>query len=388
MRCPTLFFMLVLSCASLKPTSTPTEPASHQSEASAFSKDAAKSAAKSLYEELSQSAKKERESEFSSRSISLEGRSMPFWYKTFGTKPAGGHSLYISLHGGGGAPPEVNDSQWENQKTLYSPKEGIYLCPRAPGDTWDLWHQGHIDPLFARLIEDMILFEGVDPNRVYLMGYSAGGDGVYQVAPRMADYLAAASMMAGHPNEASPVGLRNLPFAIHMGELDSSYNRNKVAREWGDKLDALQEKDPKGYTHVTQIHTGLGHWMNLQDAVAVEWMAKFTRDTWPDKIVWYQDDVLHSRFYWLSVTDPKQGEEIRAAVEGQTITIEAPPKKEVTLLLSDELLSLDQPIRVMSKGKEIFSGRVSRDASNIAESLAVRMDLTSVYTAKLALIID
>ena len=40
-----------------------------------------------------------------------------------------------------------------------------------------------------------IVFEDVDPNRVYLLGYSAGGDGVYQLAPRMADRFAAASMM-------------------------------------------------------------------------------------------------------------------------------------------------------------------------------------------------
>ena len=37
-----------------------------------------------------------------------------------------------------------------------------------------------------RLIENLVVFEGVDPNRVYLLGYSAGGDGVYQLAPRMA----------------------------------------------------------------------------------------------------------------------------------------------------------------------------------------------------------
>ena len=61
------------------------------------------------------------------------------------------------------------------------------------------------------------------------MGYSAGGDGVYQLAPRMADRLAVASMMAGHPNDASPLGLRNIGFAIHVGALDSGYNRNKVA---------------------------------------------------------------------------------------------------------------------------------------------------------------
>ena len=108
---------------------------------------------------------------------------MKFDFIVFGEKPKNGRSLFISMHGGGGAPPKVNESQWRNQMRLYKPKEGIYLCPRAPTDTWNLWHQSHIDPLFDRLIENLIIFEGVDPERVYLMGYSAGGDGVYQLAP-------------------------------------------------------------------------------------------------------------------------------------------------------------------------------------------------------------
>ena len=69
---------------------------------------------------------------------------------------------------------------------LYQPAEGIYLVPRAATNTWDLWHQAHIDQFFDRLITDMIVLENVNPDQVFIMGYSAGGDGVYQLAPRMA----------------------------------------------------------------------------------------------------------------------------------------------------------------------------------------------------------
>ena len=44
-----------------------------------------------------------------------------------------------------------------------------------------------------------VINEDVNPNKVYLLGYSAGGDGVYQLAPRMADRWAAAAMMADSP---------------------------------------------------------------------------------------------------------------------------------------------------------------------------------------------
>jgi poly(3-hydroxybutyrate) depolymerase len=42
----------------------------------------------------------------------------------------------------------------------------------------------------------------IHTNKVFLTGYSAGGDGVYHLAGMMADLLAGAAMMAGHPNNA------------------------------------------------------------------------------------------------------------------------------------------------------------------------------------------
>lgn len=55
---------------------------------------------------------------------------MPFSFESFGKIPEGGRSLYFSLHGGGGAPPAINDRQWENQQRLYQLEEGIYLDDR------------------------------------------------------------------------------------------------------------------------------------------------------------------------------------------------------------------------------------------------------------------
>lgn len=47
--------------------------------------------------------------------------------RTFGMMPKDGRSLYISMHGGGNCPKEVNDEQWVNQIYLYEPKEGVYI---------------------------------------------------------------------------------------------------------------------------------------------------------------------------------------------------------------------------------------------------------------------
>ena len=133
--------------------------------------------------------------------ISIGPNRMPIWWKVYGNKPADGRSLYISLHGGGGAPAAENDSQWENQKGLYTPSEGVYLCPRAITNTWDLHFRPESDAFYEAIIQMAVVFLDVNPDKVYLMGYSAGGDGVWRLAPRMADHWAAASMMAGHPGD-------------------------------------------------------------------------------------------------------------------------------------------------------------------------------------------
>src|SRR5262249_51326858 len=93
---------------------------------------------------------RDRSAEVKARLLKDGARAMPFFFKTLGKKPEAGWSLWISRHGGGGAPKEVNDSQWENQKKLYSVEEGIYLAPRAPTNPWNLWHEPHIDRLFGR----------------------------------------------------------------------------------------------------------------------------------------------------------------------------------------------------------------------------------------------
>ncbi len=328
-----------------------------------------------------------RRGEMDGKVVKAAGKEMKYLERTFGRAEEGRRSLWISMHGGGGAPARVNDQQWHNQIRLYEPEEGIVVAPRAPTNTWNLWHQGHIDELFDRLIANFVVSRGVDPDRVYLMGYSAGGDGVYQLAPRMADRFAAAAMMAGHPNNANPLGLRNLPFMIFMGGKDAAYGRNRVAAEWGKKLTDLREGDPEGYDHKVKIYPQHGHWMNRDDREALPWMIVRRRNPWPKKIVWHQSGRTHDRFYWLSVPGgaARGGQTVRAEVKGQEILINAGGLEALTLRLHDQLLDLDQTVTVKADGKEVFKGKVERSMQSLWHSFTERADVSSAATALLEL---
>ena len=340
-----------------------------------------------IWEDYRKQLANERQNEITSKTIQLGDKKMRYLEKVFGDVKEGKRSLWISMHGGGGAPSRVNDSQWKNQINLYKPKEGIYVAPRAPTDTWNLWHQSHIDGLFDRLIENYIATRGVNPNRIYLMGYSAGGDGVYQLAPRMADRLAAASMMAGHPNDAKPDNLRNLPFGLFMGGKDGAYNRNKTAEKWKGLLTQLNKNDPTGYKHMVRIYPEMGHWMQLKDAESLPWMAKFTRNPWPKKIIWQQSKSINSRFYWLQIPEKHltKGQRVTADVEDNTIRINTEKISHLTIRLSDHLIDLDKEIKISVNGQDKFKSIVKRSALEIIKSLDQRADPTSVATASVSL---
>jgi hypothetical protein len=194
-------------------------------------------------------------------------------------------------------------------------------------------------------------------------------------------------MMAGHPNETSPLGLRNLPFTIYMGGRDAAYNRNRIAGEWEQKLADLQKADPEGYVHLVKIYPDKGHWLDREDAAAIPWMAKHRRNPSPKRIVWKQDDVTRTRFYWLAVP-PKSTEnraEVTADLQGQQIAIKASGVKRLLIRLNDRLVDLDQPIEVTAAGQTLFSGMIPRTIAELSKTLAEYGDPQFVFTGEVAI---
>jgi poly(3-hydroxybutyrate) depolymerase len=356
----------------------------------ALAKADAERAAQLLWDDYAAFVRESRKAEVGAtestvRTILGDKYSLRYYLARRGDNPPGGRSLFISMHGGGNAGASTNDSQWQNQLVLvddYKPKDAVWVAPRAPIDDWNMWFVEGIDALFDRLITDMIVFEGVNPNKVYIAGYSAGGDGVYQLGPRMAERWAGAGMSAGHPNSASPLSLRNLAFAIHVGGADTAYDRNKKAEEWGKRLEMLAAMDPGGYVNQWQVHAGLPHWMNMEDAVSVPFMQSHVRDPIPKKIVWEQAEVTRATAYWLAVDPSNQirGTEIRASYDAQAVDIAtAKGVKRIAVRLSDGMLNLDAPVRVVSGSAQLYLGSVPRRIAVLARTLEERGDPTLMF---------
>ena len=139
---------------------------------------------------------------------------------------------------------------------MHREKRNIYSC-RGITDTWDLHFQEKSYPLYDILLQNMIYTHDADPNRVYLLGFSAGGDGVYQILPRMADRFAAGNMSSGHPNGVSLLNLANCPISIQAGIRDyysRSAKRSVRAAEFEKTLTGYSKYYDLGYEHKVLIH--------------------------------------------------------------------------------------------------------------------------------------
>jgi len=342
---------------------------------------------------------------------------MPYVLMAKGVKPKDGWPLFISLHGGGQykgrdlSGPHgwaVNTREWQAQMSLtrrvYQPA-GLYFLPRMAHDRWGRWWMKHNIDIFTRVIKLAILFDDVDPNRVYIMGISQGGYGTCHLAPLLADQFAAAGAMAGGMMTVTE-NLRNLPFRSDIGEKDTMYDRIKLAKKLHGSLDALKSKDPDGYKNVLAVQKGRGHGIDYR--LSPSWLEMHTRNPYPKKIVWRcfgKDGVYRDSFYWISLTQtPKQGEfKIVARLDPLknkviVTAVEEPPLKEgkqqqrkplksanVIVHLNDLMLDLDKEITIELNGKVVFQGKVKRRRGSMMQNLVKRGDMNYAFPVDIEL---
>ena len=204
-----------------------------------------------------------RQEEMKTKTIKCQNnQSLRFYDQTYGKAGPSGFCLFICLHGGGQGSAEMNDNQWKNiipfENGGFQPGT-IAVAPRGITNSWNLHFVQESFPAITRLVENYIIFKNVDPNKVYLMGFSAGGDGTYSLSERIPYLFAACSPQAGHPNGVSTINLCNLPTYLAAGQNDTSFKRNEICVEYYNKILGQNGKYCGNYIAKVEVVADSGH---------------------------------------------------------------------------------------------------------------------------------
>lgn len=345
---------------------------------------------------------------------------MKYDIKIIGVPGNSGYPLFIALHGGGQSEtPEMNDSQWNHMSIYYLNciTNGIYINPRGVRDTWDCHFNPESYPLYDRLIMNMIAFYNVDPNRVYLTGYSAGGDGVYAIVPRMADRFAAANMSAGHPNGIQLWNLYNMPLILQAGEKDDAYERNITTAHYNQMLDDYHDALGGGYEHKCFIHRQKPHnffdnstqiqkvmencnsWIEYGesptievDTNAIHLLENYIRNPIPKRVVWCLSQRAEKRniqsFYWLRADTNLTNGRIVVSFDKETNSIiieECSIIGEITFLINDDMFDVFSPINIKTSTNCICSEKVIPEYELLKETTFERGDYNYQFVAKITI---
>jgi hypothetical protein len=293
--------------------------------------------------------------DFDKHQVRHETHLSPYTVKQVGKRPKRGWPLFIAMHGGGGAPKQVNDSQWKHMQIYYrdQPEVGgyLYLALRAPNDTWNGFYDTYVPPLIINLIRQFLLFGDVDPDRVYLMGYSHGGYGAFFIGPKIPDRFAAVHCSAAAPTDGtiSPKSLRNTQFTFMVGENDNAYGRRQRCEAFNQAIEKLKEQDPTDFPVSLELKKGFGHG-GLPDRDKIKDLYPFKRLTTPRRLSWELTDSVIRHFYWLTVPQPEKGQSIEAVIDDNTIRITSSKVKEFFVYADSRLIDLSKPVRMTSNG--------------------------------------
>jgi predicted esterase len=330
-----------------------------------------------------------------------------------GVPDKNGYPVYIFMHGGGQA--IINELQYAHGKKYYldSVENGIYVAVRGVRESYNTHFNPESYPLYDRLIQNLIIYKNADPNRIYLTGYSAGGDGVYGITPYMADRFAAVSMSAGHHNQLSAINYMNTPIILQCGDDDTAYDRHLETARYGEKLKALQGEYPGNYIYECNMHVKRKHaikdndpfratqvvwedsaaWLKgeskpvCKNTNAIDYVSQFTRNPLPKNIAWNLENRaplrLTDAFYWLEAPAAMNKGIIHATWEGNTFTVNTQGVSGAfNILLNWDMADLSQPITLVINGEtRQVTATPSREI--IEETTNDRGDVNYQFSAKI-----
>jgi predicted esterase len=312
------------------------------------------------------------------------------------------------LHGGVGRPDPGPGGAWWRNYDVVTGHDRIAVLPLSwPQSLW--WQRSQVENLHA-ILSAVKRTYNVDENRVYAFGQSDGGTGTYFLAFRDITPWAAFLPFIGHPavlmspqNGADGLmhlgNLTNRPLFIVNGETDPLYPVRSVA-----PFLAAFERAGVDFTFTAKDAGHTTRWWPEEEEHIERFIAEHARDPHPARITWATETTdRYNRAHWVVIdeigpapvdaghedlagltADPRAAV-VRAARDGNEVTIEAYHVRRLTLLVSPDAFDLGRPIRVEVNGSVVFDRRVEPDPRVLRKWAEVDEDRTMLYAAEITI---
>lgn len=295
--------------------------------------------------------------DFDGKRVRAGDKESPYTWKAVGEKPAGGWPLVIAMHGGGGAPKRVNDSQWQHMQIYYRdhPEAGgyLYCALRAPTDEWNGFYTDYFYPLLEKLIRQFVVCGDVDPDRVVAIGYSHGGYGAFAVGPKLPHRFAAVHGSAAAPTDGQTVatGLHTLPFTFMVGGRDTAFGRRERCEAFARQLADLRQQHPGRYPGRFDLIEGNGH-TGLPDRDLLARLVPLVRVATPKWLQWEATDGVVRDHYWLRDASPRPGRRLQAELVGDRLVVAGAGDPALEAWLDVRLCDFSRPLTLVVDGVE------------------------------------
>lgn len=315
-----------------------------------------------------------RKDDFDNNRVTYKEYVSPYTIKEVGKRPKNGWPLFIAMHGGGGAPKRVNDSQWEHMQIYYKDQENLegykYLALRAPNDTWNGFYDDYVYPLIENLIRQFIVFGDIDSDKVFIMGYSHGGYGAFAIGPKIPDRFAAIHASAAAPTdgETSAKTLRNTRFTFMVGEQDNAYGRRERCEKFAEKIKQLKGDREDIYPVEFLFKPRFGHG-GLPDRDMISQMYDYTRNVVPKHLTWEMTDSVVKRFFWLAEDEPAKSKLIDAEIKDNAITVSTENVDSFSIFLDERLVDPGKPIKIQVNDQPVRQVDYKPDLLTFCRSL-------------------
>lgn len=326
------------------------------------------------------------------------------------------HSLLVYSPGGwygrkNFAPDEAEEFVFENPVLPFVEKENfIEIFPAGNNSVGTYQFEG-IENIRQIVAKTKRIFN-IDDNRVYLMGFSDGGVGVFRTAVFMPTEYAAFYAVNGRPFAGNSfVNMSNRPFyslsstedSVFVIETTRSYFdfAKTVGADWmyreiaGEDhyyLPFLEDYLPALFSHIkTNSRRAFRPRLNWETPWSpigkIDWLEITEIDIKRPRAVWHKIYEYQKK--------SSQGVEIvkigdataaaRAEYHDNTFEVETSCVASFTINLHPAMVDFSQPVRIRVNGKEVFDRKISFDKEFMAKIFTESSDRSLVWGNKILL---